>query len=98
MSRESVMITVQSVESVLEQLAPPTLAESWDNVGLLVGDRRAEVRRVMTCLSITTNSAAEAVADGADLIVTHHPLPFQPVRQLTTDSFFGGLLLTLIKA
>lgn len=92
------MITVNSVAAVLEQFAPPELAESWDNVGFLVGDRQREVRRVMTCLSITADSAAEAVADQADLIVTHHPLPFAPLRQITTDSYSGGLLLKLIEA
>jgi dinuclear metal center YbgI/SA1388 family protein len=82
----------------LAQFAPPRLAEEWDNVGLLVGDSRQPVRRVMTCLTVTPASVAEAVAERADLIVTHHPLPFQPLKRLTADHTPGRLLLDLIAA
>jgi len=53
---------------------------------------------VMTCLTITPASCAEAVSKQADLIVTHHPLPFKPLRRLTTGSTPGKLLLDLIRA
>jgi dinuclear metal center YbgI/SA1388 family protein len=92
------MTTVETVGRFLEGLAPLGLAEGWDNVGLLVGDRTSAVRRVMTCLTITPISAAEAVQRGADLIVPHHPLPFRPLKQLTADSTVGRLLLDLIAA
>jgi dinuclear metal center YbgI/SA1388 family protein len=82
----------------LDSFAPPVLSEEWDNVGLLVGDSKRQVERVMTCLTITPASCAEAVSQKADLIVTHHPLPFQPVRRLTTETTPGRLLLTLIQA
>ena len=52
----------------------------------------------MTCLTVTPASADEAVAEKADLIVTHHPLPFRPLKRLTTDSTPGRLLLQLIRA
>src|SRR5689334_23056183 len=90
--------TVQEVCDFLETFAPARLAEEWDNVGLLVGDRKRPVRKVMTCLTITPASAAEAVAEGVDLIVTHHPLPFKPLKRLTADSLPGRLLLQLIGA
>src|SRR5262249_16611994 len=70
------------VES-LRQLAPPDAAADWDNVGLLLGDAAAEVRAAMTCLTVTPDSAAEAVEAGAGLVVTHHPILFRPVRRLT---------------
>jgi dinuclear metal center YbgI/SA1388 family protein len=92
------MPTVDTITKLLEQLAPPALAESWDNVGLLVGDRARNVKRLMTCLTVTPASAREAMEAQADLIVTHHPLPFQPVRQLTTDTTTGRLLWDLIGA
>src|SRR6188474_610627 len=82
----------------LDSFAPPALAEEWDNVGLLVGDGTREVKRVMTCLTITPASCAEAVRKKADLVVTHHPLPFKPLRRLTTESTPGRLLLKLIRA
>ena len=92
------MLTIQTLATFLEQFAPSRLAEEWDNVGLLVGDGRAKVRRVMTCLSVTPASAAEAVQRRADLIVTHHPLPFSPMKRLTADTTAGRLLLQLIVA
>ena len=92
------MTDLNTVCKYLDQLAPPQLAEDWDNVGLLVGDRHRDVRRVMTCLTITPASAEEGVREGADLIVTHHPLPFRPLKRVTADSTPGRLLLQLIRA
>jgi dinuclear metal center YbgI/SA1388 family protein len=92
------MLTVASVAEFLEEFAPSHLAEEWDNVGLLVGDPARGVERIMTCLTLTADSIAEAVAERADLVVTHHPLPFRPLKRLTTESVEGRLLLALIEA
>jgi len=92
------MATVDDVCRMLEQFAPTHLAESWDNVGLLVGDRAAPLTRIMTCLTVTPDSAAEAVQQQAELVVTHHPLPFHALKRLTTDDVPGQLLLQLIRA
>jgi dinuclear metal center YbgI/SA1388 family protein len=92
------MTTIEAVGSFLERLAPPRLAESWDNVGLLVGDPRGAVRRAMTCLTITPATAAEAIREQADLIVAHHPLPFAAVKRLTPETTAGRLLLDLTAA
>ncbi len=89
-------MTLANLIAFLEAFAPPGLAESWDNVGLLVGDRRREVARVMTCLTVTGTTAQEALAERADVIVTHHPLPFHPLKRLTADTHEGRLLLDLI--
>src|SRR3954470_2952281 len=91
------MPIVHDLCQFLDAFAPPSLAEEWDNVGLLVGDQRREVKRVMTCLTITPASCQEAVRKQADLIVTHHPLPFKPLRRLTADHTPGRLLLALIE-
>ena len=90
--------TIQQLCTFLDEFAPPKLAEDWDNVGLLVGDRAAPVKRVMTCLTITPESAAEAIAEDADCIVTHHPLPFRALKRITTDTVPGTLLWQLIRA
>ena len=68
------MTSVHDIESALWQLAPRELARSWDNVGLLVGRPDREVRRVLVALDITEAVAEEAEAQGADLIVSHHPV------------------------
>lgn len=89
---------LQELIAALEALAPPALAESWDNTGLLLGDRAAEVSRALTCLTLTPDVAAEAVAAGAQLVVAHHPLLFKPVQRLTADTVEGRTILTLLRA
>jgi dinuclear metal center YbgI/SA1388 family protein len=90
-------MTLGEICDFLEAVAPLRLAAEWDNVGLLVGDRPALVARVMTCLTITPAVAAEAIRERANLIVTHHPLPFRPLRRITTDEPTGRLLWDLIR-
>ncbi len=92
------MTTVYDVARFLEAFAPAQLAESWDNVGLLVGSSEQPVERVMTCLTITPQSVAEAVRMRTNLIVSHHPLPFRPLKRLTSETPEGRLLLALIEA
>jgi dinuclear metal center YbgI/SA1388 family protein len=90
--------TIDEIACCLEALAPTALAEDWDNVGLLLGDRDARVDRAMTCLTLTPDVAAEAVATGAGLIVSHHPILFRPIQRLTADTPEGRLLLDLAAA
>lgn len=92
------MATVGTVAECLEQFAPSALAAEWDNVGLLVGDRQWPVERVMTCLTVTPETAAEALDGRADLVVTHHPLPFHALKSITADTTTGHMLLKLITA
>ncbi len=92
------MVAVGEIVAFLDCFAPPRLAESWDNVGLLVGDSGSAVDRVMTCLTITPTTAAEAVRRGAGLIVSHHPLPFNALKRITDETTVGRLLLRLVRA
>jgi dinuclear metal center YbgI/SA1388 family protein len=86
------------VTAALERLAPLRLAAPWDAVGLLVAPRRDAIERVMTCLTLTPEVAAEAARERADLVVSHHPLPFRPVARITGESGPGRVLLALIHA
>src|SRR5947209_11124530 len=92
------MQKLATVIRYLEQFAPPALAEDWDNVGLLLGDPAADVHRAMTCLTVTPECAAEAIEAQAQLIVTHHPVLFRPVKRLTTATAEGRMLLDLVRA
>ena len=92
------MLTVATIADFLAKFAPPRLAEEWDNVGLLVGRGDQPVRRLMTCLTLTRASVAEAVAERVDLVVSHHPLPLKPLRRLTDESPEGRFLLDLMGA
>ena len=91
------MHTVQHFCQFLESFAPRRLAEDWDNVGLLIGDRQRQVERAMTCLTITPESVEEAIEKQAQLIVTHHPLPFRPLKRITADNVTGKMMLQLIE-
>lgn len=92
------MISLAAVIDHLEHFAPLSLAADWDNVGLLLGDRQASVSRLMTCLTLTPACAAEAIDRKADLVVTHHPILFKAVKQLTADTSEGRMLLQLTRA
>ena len=92
------MTSLHEICDFLDQYAPIRLAEDWDNVGLLVGDKSATVARIMTCLTVTPESADEAISRHADLIVSHHPLPFHPIKKLTTETTSSRLLWNLVRA
>jgi dinuclear metal center YbgI/SA1388 family protein len=92
------MPSVGTIADFLERFAPSRLAEDWDNVGLLVGDENRKTDRVMTCLTITPGTAAEAIAQAANLVVAHHPLPFRALKKLTAETTTGRMLLDLIGA
>ena len=92
------MTTVADVSRWIDGFAPPRLAEPWDNVGLLWGDPGAEVSRVMTCLTVTPRTADEAIGERAELIVSHHPVLFKPVKRVRADHPETGMLWDLARA
>lgn len=79
-------VTVGAVTAAMDQIAPPALAQSWDNVGLLVGDRSAACKRVLLCIDLTPAVLREAVASRCEMIVSYHPPLFKPVKRLLADS------------
>jgi dinuclear metal center YbgI/SA1388 family protein len=90
--------TVGDVTLWLEEFAPARLAEPWDNVGLLWGDPALPVRKVMTCLTVTPTTAAEAIHGDAGLIVSHHPILFREVKKIRADWPETGYLWKLARA
>ena len=92
------MTTVADLCAFLDAFAPAELAADWDNVGLLLGDPAAEVQALMTCLTVTPASVAEAIETGAQLIVAHHPILFRPVQRISTATAEGRMILALVRA
>ncbi len=80
----------------LEELCPRAHAESWDNPGLIAGDFEKEIRKVYIALDATGAVIDDAVREGADLIITHHPLIFSGIKQIHSDDFTGRRLLRII--
>ncbi len=90
--------SIADVARSLEDWAPPGSAESWDNVGLHIGDPSRDVSKGLIALDMTPQVLEEAKSVGAQLIVTHHPLFFKPVDRLTPDHPVGHLGLKLAEA
>lgn len=91
------MITCGEIISFIEKSAPLELAEEWDNIGLLVGNRENYVNRILVCLDITSETLAEAINKKVDLIITHHPVIFKGIKKLNEDEIKGKLLYSLIR-
>lgn len=90
------MTTVQDILHYLETLAPTDLKMEWDNVGLLCGRSDKQVRTVLVALDPFTHVCEEAVEVGADLLLTHHPLIFQPLNSVSDQTATGRAIMTLI--
>src|SRR5680860_1182770 len=92
------VMLVEDLERRIEALAPPELAEPWDNIGLLVGRRGTEVRKVLVALDLTEDVVVEAVTGDYQAIVTHHPLIFAPLKRVTDRDRVGVMVTQLIAA
>lgn len=83
--------------SILENAFPPEGAYEWDNVGLLLGDKDADIKKVLLTLDITEAVIAEATDKECDLILSHHPILFSGIKKITTDSSEGRIILSAAK-
>jgi dinuclear metal center YbgI/SA1388 family protein len=92
-----VSITVQKIADFLEEKIPSSLAMSFDNVGLLCGYPEQEVTRVLVALDATREVIQEAVAVGAQLIITHHPIIFSPVKRILSNEPGGRRIMDIIE-
>jgi len=86
-------VTIASVVDALHRIAPPELAEPWDNVGLLLGDAAAPCTRALVALDADAALLRRAAASRAQLLISHHPPLFTPIRRLTSADAAGRLLL-----
>lgn len=92
------MLTVQQVYDFINERAPFETQVAYDNSGLLVGHPNAEVRGIHVALDVTDAVIDEAIANGANLIVTHHPMLFSPIKRLVETDYQARLLCRLIRA
>ena len=92
------MITVQDIYHMIDQMAPFESQEDFDNAGLLLGDPAMEVRGIHVALDVTERVLDEAEAAGANLIVTHHPIMFSPVKRLVATDYETRLIFRMIRA
>lgn len=91
------LINSKKVIKIMEEIAPLKLAESWDNVGFLVGNKHRTINKVMVALEMTDEVIDEAIEDNVDLIITHHPLIFKGLKRISADDPIGGMVYRLIR-
>ena len=90
------MASVSQIRDFFNEKAPFYMKMDFDNVGLLVGFAQAEVTRALVALDITDQVIEEAVTGGAELIVSHHPLIFEPLKRVTDDDVKGRKLIRML--
>jgi dinuclear metal center YbgI/SA1388 family protein len=91
-------VTVADVVQSLHTWYPPETAESWDRVGLVVGDPAARVTRVLLAVDCVAETVDEAVELGAQMMIVHHPLLLRGVHSVATTTYKGALIHRLIRA
>ena len=79
-------MTVKEIYDFIDSIAPFCSAEDYDNVGLLIGDFSQSVRKIAVALDATEEVFEKAVCEGAELLITHHPVIFNPIKQFFKDS------------
>jgi dinuclear metal center YbgI/SA1388 family protein len=84
--------TVAEIIEIMNQLAPPLLAEEWDNVGLQIGDSRQSVQRIWVALDPSPEVVKAACQKNVDLLITHHPLIFRPLKSIDFDTPGGSII------
>ena len=89
---------VKDIIKVIEDFAPLSIQEGWDNSGLCVGSPEDEVTSVLLALDCTPELVDEAVSCGADMIVTHHPLIFSGLKKISPDDMVGEAVIKAIRA
>ncbi len=92
------MPTVADVVAELERHYPPTWAEEWDRVGLVLGEPCAAVHRVLCVVDVVPETVAEALAADVDMIIAHHPLLLRGVSSVAPTTYKGRIIHQLIKA
>ena len=83
---------------IINKIAPAGLAEDWDNVGLQVGDPAMEIERVLVALDPVAVAVEEAISGSCQLLLTHHPLIFKPLKRISTGDETGRLLHRSIRS
>lgn len=83
--------------SLMERIAPPALAMESDHIGLLIGTDHEEIKKVLVALDLTTDVADEAIAKDCDLVLTHHPIFWDPVGRILPDDYETAAAYRLIR-
>jgi dinuclear metal center YbgI/SA1388 family protein len=90
--RRLLIVTLRDIMSVMEEIAPASLAQDWDNAGLQVGHQTWEVNKIWIALDPTEDLVAEAGLQRVSLLITHHPLIFHPIACVDLETSTGRII------
>lgn len=88
---------IRDVVSLLEQLAPPSYQESYDNTGLIVGSFENPLKGILLSIDVTPDVVEEAYSRGANMIIAHHPLIFSGLKKITGKTYTEKAIITAVK-
>ena len=91
------MTKIKHILTELESFAPPFYQESWDNSGLIVGDKTEDVRAILLTVDVTEAVVDEAIAKGVNLIIAHHPIVFKGLKQLIGQNYVERVVIKAIR-
>ncbi len=88
---------LKDITNIVESLAPKSYAYKWDNVGLQLGSEKNNVEKILITLEVTNKVLDEAMENNVDMIITHHPMIFSPLKNINKDDFKGNLIYKAIQ-
>ncbi|MGL4402908.1 MAG: Nif3-like dinuclear metal center hexameric protein [Fusobacteriaceae bacterium] len=88
---------LEKIISEIEKYYPKKNAEKWDNIGLLIGDRKKKIHKIVLALDADMETIEYAIEEGADLLITHHPFIFNSIKDINTDTLLGEKIIKSIK-
>ena len=88
---------LHELTAYLESIAPPSLQESYDNAGLILGDPETEVQGILVCLDSTEDIITEAIAKQCNVVIAHHPIIFRGLKQITPSDYVGRTVRKAIR-
>jgi len=97
MKFDSMKISVREITQALETVAPPSLQESYDNSGLIVGSPNDAVEKALLSLDCTPAIVEEAIREGCDMIIAHHPIVFKGLKRFNGKNYVEKAVMLAIK-
>lgn len=88
---------IKEIIDIMQSYAHTSLALSFDNVGLIVGDSNVEITGITIAVDVTSSCIEQCIRDNTNLLIVHHPIIFSPIKSISSDSYVGKLLLQLIR-
>ena len=92
------MVKINEITEFLNEFAPESFAESYDNVGLLVGEKNKEINKIMITLDADEAVVNDAKDKKCELVISHHPLIFKPLKRVVSDDSVSKTVINLIKS